>query len=190
MFNKLVFLAAIAFASGLSACYMMEPVGVAPDTSSPVAAEYRLGPGDQVRITVFAKPELSGEFSVDSAGFIAIPLLGPVESGDKTPRALEQMIAAGLTRGGYLVDPRVAVQVTQFRPYYILGEVGSSGAYPYRPGLTVRNAVAAAGGFTYRANTRRVYIQRAGDSYERLYELKPSTAVLPGDTIRIPERFF
>jgi polysaccharide export outer membrane protein len=169
---------------------MVQPVSVAPDTSSPQAAEYRLGPGDQIRITVFNMPELSGEFIVDGGGFIALPLVGPVESGDKTAREVEQRIAAELTRGGYLVDPRVAVQVTQFRPYYILGEVGSSGAYPYTPGLTVRNAVAAAGGFTYRANTRRVYIQRAGDSYERLYELKPSTAVMPGDTIRIPERFF
>jgi polysaccharide export outer membrane protein len=190
MFNKLVLLATIALAFSLSACYMIQPVSVAPDTSSPIAAEYRLGPGDQVRITVFNMPDLSGEFIVDGSGFIALPLLGPVESGDRTSRELEQLLAAELTRGGYLVDPRVAVQVSQFRPYYILGEVGSSGAYPYTPGLTVRNAVAAAGGFTYRANTRRVYIQRAGQTYERLYELRPSTAVMPGDTIRIPERFF
>jgi polysaccharide export outer membrane protein len=119
-----------------------------------------------------------------------MPLLGSIEGGNKTARELELLIADSLTRGGYLVDPRVAVQIIQFRPYFILGEVGAPGAYPYMTGLTIRMAVATAKGFTYRANTRRVYIQRAGESVERFYELTPTTAVLPGDTIRIVERFF
>jgi protein involved in polysaccharide export with SLBB domain len=180
----------LALAFGVSAC-STQPISPPRQTSpTDIAAQYQLGPGDEVRITVFNQPDLSGEFAVDGAGLIALPLLGPVEGGDKTPRELEQLIAGELTRGGYLVDPRVAVQVSQFRPYYILGEVTSPGAYPYTSGLTVRNAVASAGGFTYRANTRRVYIQRAGEREERLYDLTPATVVMPGDTIRIPERFF
>jgi len=119
-----------------------------------------------------------------------MPLLGPVKAGERTPRELEQLIASELGKGGYLVSPRVAVQVSQFRPYYILGEVAQPGSYPYIASLTVRKAVAAARGFTYRANTERVFIQRAGEKEEHLYELTPAAAVLPGDTIRIPERRF
>jgi polysaccharide export outer membrane protein len=185
------FLALIALVLGLSACGAMRPVSPASEISpADIAAQYRLGPGDQVRISVFDQPNVSGEFAVDGAGVIAFPLLGLVEGGGKTAGELAQLIADGLTENGYLVNPQVVVQVSQFRPYYIFGEVGEPGAYPYTTGLTVRNAVAAARGFTYRANTRRVYIQRAGENEERLYELTPATAVRPGDTIRIPERFF
>jgi polysaccharide export outer membrane protein len=167
---------------------------VAPETPklspSDFASQYRLGASDQIRITVFNQPNLSGEFVVDGTGFIALPLSGPIKAGDKTVREIEKLVAETLNRGGFLVNPSVAVQVIQYRPYYILGEVAQPGAYPYTTGLTVRNAVAAARGFTYRANTRRVYIQSAGDSKEELYELTPGTMVWPGDTIRIPERLF
>jgi protein involved in polysaccharide export with SLBB domain len=183
-------LALIAATLSLTGCGGSRPISSLPSAPLDIAADYRLGPGDQVRVTVFNQPNLSGEFAVDGAGVIALPLLGPIDGGNKTSREVEQLIADGLKSSGYLVDPRVAVQVSQFRPYYILGEVGEPGAYPYSAGLTVRNAVAAAKGFTYRANTRRVYIQRAGQTFERLYDLTPATVVLPGDTIRIPERFF
>jgi polysaccharide export outer membrane protein len=155
-----------------------------------VVSQYRLGPGDRIRLTVFNQPNLSNEFSVDGGGFIALPLIGPVNGGDQTARELEQSIGQELMRRGFLKKPSVAVQVVEFRPYYILGEVSNPGSYPYIVNLTVRKAVAAARGFTYRANTRRVYIQRAGENKERLYELAPGTVVLPGDTIRIPERLF
>ena len=167
---------------------------IAPDgprlSPSDFAAQYRFGASDQIRITVFNQPNLSGEFTVDGTGFIALPLSGPVKAGDATARELEKAVADILTRGAFLVNPSVAVQVIQYRPYYILGEVAQPGSYPYTTSLTVRNAVAAARGFTYRANTRRVFIQRAGESNEKLYELTPSTMVMPGDTIRIPERLF
>lgn len=175
----------------LCACASTAPVSPARQISREnIAAQYRLGSGDQVRVTVFNQVNLSGDFTVDGSGFIAIPLLGPVNAAEKTARDLEALVAAGLTKSGYLINPSVAVQVTQFRPYYILGEISQPGSYAYTVGLTVRNAVATARGYTYRANTRRVYIQAAGDTKEQLYDLTPSTAVLPGDTIRIPERLF
>lgn len=177
--------------TALAACAATTPVRSSREVSrDKLAAQYRLGPGDQVRVTVFNQLNLSGDFTVDGSGFIAMPLLGPVNGGDKTARELETLIAASLSKGGYLVNPSVAVQITQFRPYYILGEVAQPGAYPYTVGLTVRNAVATARGYTYRANIKKVYIQGAGDAQEQLYELTPSTAVMPGDTIRIPERLF
>jgi polysaccharide export outer membrane protein len=80
--------------------------------------------------------------------------------------------------------------VLTYRPFYILGEVKSPGTYPYTSALTVMNAVATAGGFTYRANTHRVIIQREGDKDTTTYSLDPTTPVAPGDTIRIPERLF
>jgi polysaccharide export outer membrane protein len=167
-----------------------QPVRVGPQAVTDTGADYHLGSGDQVHVNVFNQANLSGDFAIDGGGFIALPLLGPLDAGGKTPRELEEFIAGELSRGGFLVDPKVAIQVTQFRPYYILGEVSSPGAYPYTTGLTVRNAVATAKGFTYRANSRRVFIQHAGETEEFLYELTPSTPVRPGDTVRIPERHF
>jgi polysaccharide export outer membrane protein len=167
-----------------------DPVRTIPPASTSTPAEYRLGPGDQVRINVFNQANLSGDFVVDGGGFVALPLVGPVEANGWTQRELEVAIANALTSSNLLIDPSVTVQIVQFRPFYILGEVSSPGAYPFTTGLTVRNAVAAARGFTYRANTRRVYIQHAGERDEHLYELTPSTPVSPGDTIRIPERLF
>lgn len=175
----------------LAACASTTPISPSRQVSAEtITSQYRLGAGDQVRVTVFNQLNLSGDFTVDGSGFVSMPLLGPLKAGNKTAREVEALIAAGLTSSGYLVNPSVAVQVTQFRPFYIMGEVAQPGSYPYTVGLTVRNAVATARGYTYRANTHRVFIQSAGDSKEQLYELTPATAVLPGDTIRIPERLF
>jgi polysaccharide export outer membrane protein len=87
-------------------------------------------------------------------------------------------------------DPRVNVEVAQYRPYYILGEVKKSGEYPYRNGLTVMDAVASAGGFTYRANENKVHLRRAGAGREEILPLDAPVPVFPGDNIRIPERYF
>jgi protein involved in polysaccharide export with SLBB domain len=177
--------------AGTSGCNSTKYLSAPPTLSeSEIAAQYKLGSGDQVRITVFNQTNLSGDYLVDGAGFISLPLIGPIKAGGKTSGDLTKFIAAELVRGGFLVNPSVAVQVSVFRPYYILGEVTQPGSYPYSSSLTVRKAVAAAHGFTYRANTKRVFIQRAGEDDEYLYELTPSLVVLPGDTIRIPERMF
>lgn len=154
-----------------------------------VVEEYRLGSGDQIRIIVFGEEELSGEFVVDGSGYISLPLIGEVLARGKTIREFQRSMEASL-REGYLNDPRVSAEVLNFRPFYILGEVEESGEYPYSDGLTVLNAVATAGGFTYRANTRFVFIKRAGAANEVQYPLTATTPVQPGDTIRIAERFF
>ena len=153
------------------------------------ATEYVLGSGDQLRLIVFGEENLSGEFVVDSRGYIAMPLIGEVEAGQKTIREFQRAVENKLL-DGYLKDPRVSAEVLNFRPYYILGEVTTSGEYPFSNGLTVLNAVATAGGFTYRANTKMVYIKRAGEQNEVQFPLTVSTAVQPGDTIRVAERLF
>ncbi|WP_417484386.1 polysaccharide biosynthesis/export family protein [Maricaulis salignorans] len=151
--------------------------------------EYRLGAGDQLRIIVFGEDDLSGEFVVDGRGTVSLPLIGEIDAGGLTPREFQQAFAAAL-RDGYLNDPRVSVEVINFRPYYILGEVEAAGEYPFSDGLTVMNAVATAGGFTYRANRRVVFIRHAGSDQEIEVPLLAVTEVQPGDTIRIGERFF
>ena len=161
----------------------------ASSESSREVTEYKLGAGDQLRIIVFGEDNLSGEFIIDNSGYVSMPLIGEVEAGKKSIREFQKAIEVKLL-DGYLKDPKVSAEVLNFRPYYILGEVTTSGEYPYSGGLTVLNAVATAGGFTYRANTKVVYIKRAGEQTEVQYPLTVSTAVQPGDTIRVSERLF
>jgi polysaccharide export outer membrane protein len=142
-----------------------------------------------LRVTVFGHPDLSGEFEVDGSGSISMPLIGQMRAIGLSTVELETAIAEKLS-DGYVLNPRVSAEVINYRPFYILGEVGRPGEYPYTSGLTVQNAVAAAGGFTYRANKRAVFIKSIDSDEEILYDLTPSTVVKPGDTIRIGERIF
>jgi protein involved in polysaccharide export with SLBB domain len=151
--------------------------------------EYHLGAGDKLRIIVFGEDSLTGEFFVSGGGKIAFPLIGDVDAVGLTIPQLQAAIGAKLS-DGYLKQPRVSAEVLNYRPFYILGEVMKPGEYPYTNGLTVLNAVATASGFTYRADTHKVFIKRAATSAEEQFPLTPGTPVLPGDTIRIGERFF
>jgi protein involved in polysaccharide export with SLBB domain len=152
-------------------------------------AEYVLGPGDKLRIIVHESPDLTGEFLVGGSGTVSMPLIGDVPAGGLTVRQLADAIAAKLTPD-YLKNPRVSIEVLNFRPFDILGEVNKPGSYAYRPGMTILNAVAMAGGFTYRANKSTMYIKRAKDQDAQEEEATAETTVQPGDVIRIKERFF
>ncbi|WP_422363928.1 polysaccharide biosynthesis/export family protein [Pyruvatibacter mobilis] len=153
--------------------------------------EYQLDAGDRVRVIVFNEPDLSGEFEVDGTGVVSLPLIGKVSARGLTARDFEDAIATALL-DGYLKDPRVSIEVLNFRPFYIIGEVENGGEYDYVPDMTVLNAVALAGGYTYRADDRRVYITQAGANSEVEVRLDEGAGiqVLPGDIIRVPERFF
>lgn len=152
------------------------------------ATEYRLGPGDQLRIIVFGEADLTGPYVVSTQGTIAYPLVGSVQAAGLTVSAFTQQLQHQLE--AYVRAPNVSVEVANYRPFFILGEVNRPGTYPYSPHLTVQNAVATAGGFTYRANKGRVYIKHADEPEEHLYNLDNNTPVMPGDTVRIGERFF
>lgn len=153
------------------------------------ATAFTLSPGDKLRITTFGEPTLTGEFTVSSEGTIAFPLIGEVKAGGIDASAIQKDITARLS-DGYLLDPKVNVDVIGVRPVYVLGEVNKPGEYPFTQGLTVRGAVAKADGFTYRANTKRVFLRRAGETAERPFDLRVDFAIQPGDTIRIGERYF
>lgn len=163
------------------------PADASADASA--VASYTLGVGDKLRITVFNEETLSGEFTVDSSGSVAMPLIGNLKAAGLSQRQLEEAITAKL-RSGYMRDPRVNVEVLTYRPFYILGEISKPGEYPYRNGMNVMSAVAVAGGFTYRANDRTVYIRRAGRTDEQSYPVTTTTMVNPGDIVRVPERIF
>jgi polysaccharide export outer membrane protein len=158
-------------------------------TPTSAAASYVLGPNDRVRLKVYGEPDIAGEYEVDNNGNVSIPLAGHIRAAGLTTRQLERSIASALSKG-IVRDPRVNVEVALYRPYYILGEVKKGGEYPYRLGLTVMDAVASAGGFTYRANENKVYLRRSGAGAEEVYALDAPVPIFPGDNIRIPERYF
>ena len=153
------------------------------------ATAYRLGSGDKVRITVFNEKDLSGEFDVNDQGVVALPLIGQVSLTGKTISEAEQLIADRYGKD-YLINPRVNVEVLNYRPFFILGEVKTPGSYPFVNGMTVINAVALAGGYTPRANHDRIYIKRASSPTAGEQPVQEDGAVLPGDVIRVSERFF
>jgi protein involved in polysaccharide export with SLBB domain len=150
---------------------------------------YKLGPGDKLRVTTFGEPDLTGEFFVGDQGNVSLPLIGSVHAQGETVAAFIQNVTQMLSHG-YLKDPRVSVEILTYRPYYILGEVNKPGEYPYSSDMTVMKAAATAGGFTYRANQRRVMIKHAFELKEHSIRLEGDTPVQPGDTVRILERYF
>lgn len=148
-----------------------------------------LQPGEKIKITVFGEDRLSGEYEIDPAGFVSLPLAGTLKAAGMSKTQLEQELAKKF-RGEYLRNPKVTVDVASFRPFYIMGEVGKPGEYPYKSGLNVMSAIALAGGSSYRASRSAVLIQHSGESGFREYPLSPTIPVLPGDLIRLPERYF
>lgn len=150
---------------------------------------YKLGAGDEIKVTVFGEPDLSGAFVVDGQGTITMSLIGQVEVVNLSVTEASRLLESKL-KDGWLREPKVTTELVKGRPYYILGEVNKPGEYPYVSGLTVMNAVASAGDFTYRADRIRILIKSADSPNEREVELTPTTAVRPGDTIRVRERFF
>ena len=148
---------------------------------------YQLSAGDRVRVIVFGEEELSGEFELDGEGTFSMPLIGTIDGEGLTPRELEERIAT-LFRGDFLKNPRVSIEVLNYRPFYILGEVNNPGAYPYRSGMTILNAAALAGGFTFRARENKIEVTRGGAGEPRI--MTPETVVQPGDVIRVNERIF
>ncbi|MBV8092882.1 MAG: polysaccharide export protein [Acetobacteraceae bacterium] len=153
-------------------------------------AEYHLGPGDQVRIITFGGEQLTGEFRVDASGDISLPLVGNVRAAGLTPHQLETAVAKALERSKLYKNPSVSVEVVNYRPIFVLGEINKPGQYPYQPGMTVVTAVAVAGGFTYRAIDNAFSIVRDVNGRPIEGRAARQTLVQPGDVITVYERRF
>lgn len=160
------------------------------DRMQPQSSSYRLGPGDRVRIVVYGEKDLSGEYSVDGSGMLSFPLIGQMSAAGLSADALARAIQSRLSPD-YLRDPNVSAEILTYRPFYIVGEVKTPGSYPYVSGMTVLNAVALAGGFTYRARDDKFYLNRTADGggKEQL-DATPDSKVEPGDVITVRERYF
>ena len=154
-----------------------------------IGQPYVLDAGDRVRVTVFGQGDLTNSYAVDQSGYISFPLIGAVAARGRTVQQMESAIAAGL-RNGFLRNPDVSVEVEQYRPIFVMGEVGAAGQYAYVPGLTVQSAIASAGGFTARANQADADITRHIGGEVMTGRVLISDPVLPGDTIYVRERLF
>ncbi len=162
--------------------------------SSTVLAEsnstYKLASGDVIRINVFGEKDLSiEEIRLNDAGIFSYPFLGDVRAKGKTAAEIEQQLTESL-KGDYLVDPRVSVSVLKYREFFISGEVKEPGGYRFQPGLTLRRAVALAGGLTERASEGRISIIRDQNPSRTPEPATLDTLVMPGDTITIDQGFF
>ncbi len=152
--------------------------------------DYVLDTGDKLRLVVFGEAELTNTYEIGPAGTISVPLIGDIHVQGLTAEQVSSAISEKLA-DGYLVDPSVSVEITDLRPFFILGEVRTPGSYTYIPEMSVLKAVAVAGGFTYRANQKKVDVVRKADGgKEKKLQVPVDVKVKPGDIIFIKERFF
>lgn len=172
-------LALAACTSGLHRSYSV-------DTSGP----YLLDTGDVVRVTVYGEDDLSNTYRVDDSGFISFPLTGPIEVRGSTTQTASARLSAALA-AGFLRNPNVAVEVAEYRPFFIQGEVSAPGQYPFVYGITARAAISTAGGFTETASRDHVVIYRpiAGNKMAK-GSVDLDFPVFPGDTIVVEDRWF
>ena len=182
--NAALLLASLAVISGCSG-YQPAPSAFHKATTRP----YVLDAGDSVRITVFEQDGLTNSYAVDQSGYISFPLIGGVPARGHTIAQVEASIAAGL-RNGYIRDPDVSVEVERYRSIFVMGEVGAAGQYSYVPGMTVQKAIAAAGGFSPRAQQATVDVTRSVNGEVITGRVLISDPLLPGDTLYVRERLF
>lgn len=165
-----------------------QPRPAAP--SANVVSNYKLASGDVITIRVFGEEDLSREkIKLTDAGTVFYPVLGEIQVLGKTVGELEKLITDGL-RGRYLVNPRVAVSVDDYRQFFVNGQVDKPGAYAYQPGLTVAKAVAIAGGFKERASQNKMFVIREVDVKKTKEKVELGTSLGPGDILTIEESFF
>lgn len=175
---------AALFALSLAGCSTGSGLPPLPPTD-PSEASYQLGPGDKLHVNVFGAEDLSGDFAVSDTGTVGFPLIGDIKATGLTPSQLSKTMRDRLS-DGFMRDPKVTVQVTTYRPFYIFGEVTRPGEYPYSAGMSVLNAVALGGGYSYRANQDYVVVRRDNKDYRA----SGNSHILAGDIIRVPERYF
>jgi polysaccharide export outer membrane protein len=171
-----------AYAPAPSA-YAAAPMPAAYDTA------YRLDAGDRLRVVVYGQEGLTNTYAIDAGGSITMPLIGAVPARGRTPAGLAAEITAKL-RTGYIRDPSVAVEIEAYRPFFILGEVAAPGQYPYVPNMSVESAVAIAGGFSPRALRDRITLTHSDNSGTMRTVVPLGTALSPGDTVLVGERWF
>jgi len=168
--------------------YAAAPYGYAYASTQAMPA-YTLDSGDRLRIVVFGQDGITGSYLVDAGGNVSMPLIGMVPARGYTTAQLSAMIGQRLKQG-YVREPHVTVAVENYRPFFILGEVTTPGQYPYVAHMTVQNAVAIAGGFAPRAKKDKVELTRNYGGQQIRTTVPLNYPLLPGDTIKVDERWF
>lgn len=172
---------------------LMSVTGCAGKTlpRAPLVSEssYSLGRGDRIKVAVYGQPALTGEFAVNGDGEVSLPLVGTMKVKNLTITQFRSELEARLARD-FFRNPQVSAEIVNFRPVYVLGEVAAPGEFRFEEGMTVYSLVARAGGFSYRADKKRVYIRHDSAPNEVGYSLESGSAVQPGDTVRIGEKIF
>lgn len=167
------------------------PTGSLPPLTTTAPGPYRVAPGDKVHIVIQDLPTANGDYIVEDGGMISLPYIKQIEVGGKTFREIEEGISTGLVSQGIMNgSPVVNVAPVELRPIYVLGEVNKPGEFDYRQGMTVLSALSAAGGYTYRAATNKFAITRMVNGSEVTAQATEETPILPGDRIRVFERWF
>ena len=169
----------------LSACMGMQAFA----QGAVANARYVLGSNDKIQIQVFQEEDLSLTTDISTNGTIDYPLIGDVKLSGLTVAQAEKLLDKKL-RGDYLINPQITVSIVEYRPFFVAGEVNSPGSYEYQPGMTARQAVVIAGGFTDRAKRSKVYLIREGDKTFTEQKVKLNEKIGPGDTITVKEGFF
>jgi polysaccharide biosynthesis/export protein len=172
---------------GLAGCSSYRPAGSAFHKT--LVAPYQLDSGDRIRLIVYEQKELNTEYTIDQSGYISVPLIGNVAARGRQTTELAAEIARRL-QNGYIRNPDVSVEIAQYRPFFIMGEVGKAGQYAYVSGMTMQTAVAIGGGFTPRARQTYVDVTRQLNGKILTGRVKLTTPVRPGDTIYVRERLF
>lgn len=162
---------------GRPATYLVEQTG-----------PYLLDSGDVLRVTVYGDADLTNTYRIDDSGAISMPLIGAVAARGVTTTVLSQRVASALA-AGYIRNPNVAVEVAEYRPFFMQGAVGTSGAFPYVYGMTVRAAISSAGGFSDTADRNSATIYRRQGEEMVKGNVGLDFPILPGDTIVISERW-
>lgn len=165
--------------------------GTFPDNEFKVEAKhdyqpYLLGPGDKIRLIVYEHEDLSGSFTIDDTGRVSLPLIRGLNVSGLSLPELEESITTGLTKN-FIVKPKVSVDLTELRPFCISGEINKPGCYNYVHGLSVNQAIALAGGYTYRALKNKLAVTRKNGNK---VVGNNDTPIFSGDTIEVFERYF
>jgi len=175
--------------AGCASAPAKNPSEYSDKPSAAPTGDYKIAPGDVIDIIVYGHNDLSGQYTVNAEGNISMPLVNIVSTIGMSTNDLETRLVEML-RPDYLRNPDVSVKLVSYIPIYVLGEVEKAGSYPYQPNMSVLNAIALAGGYTYRASRKKLIVVRGDDESRQETKITESATLRPGDTLIIRQRLF